>query len=47
MAIISSPANIKNLEHYKQISQKLAHAEGLTDERSACAGARRQSDCVD
>ena len=32
MAIISSPANMKNLEHYKQISQKLAHAEGLSDE---------------
>jgi hypothetical protein len=32
MAVISSPANIKNLEHYRQISQRLAHAEGLTDE---------------
>ncbi len=34
MVIISSPANLKNLEHYKQISQKLAHAEGLTDEEA-------------
>jgi hypothetical protein len=34
MAIISSPANIRNLEHYKQIAQKLAHAEGLTDEQA-------------
>jgi Zinc carboxypeptidase len=31
MMIISSPENIRNLEHYKAISQKLAHAEGLTD----------------
>src|SRR5579871_6003278 len=39
MAVISSPANIKNLEHYRQISQRLAHAEGLNDE-SARALAR-------
>jgi len=39
MAIISSPANIKNLAHYQQISQRLAHAEGLSDE-SARALAR-------
>jgi hypothetical protein len=31
MAVVSSPENIKNLEKYKQISQRLAHAEGLTD----------------
>ena len=31
MAIITSPANHKNLAHYKEISQKLARAEGLTD----------------
>src|SRR5580658_3427713 len=31
MAIISSPANIKNLDHYKQISSRLAHAEGVTE----------------
>src|SRR4051794_394935 len=30
MLIVSSPANIKNLEKYKDISQKLARAEGLT-----------------
>ena len=30
MLIVSSPDNIKNLEKYKDISQKLAHAEGLT-----------------
>jgi hypothetical protein len=32
MAVISSPANIRNLEHYRQISQRLAHAEGLNEE---------------
>jgi hypothetical protein len=31
MAIISSPENIARLDHYKEISEKLAHAEGLTD----------------
>jgi hypothetical protein len=31
MAIISSPDNIANLDHYKEISAKLAHAENLTD----------------
>ncbi|MDB5232194.1 MAG: peptidase, partial [Chitinophagaceae bacterium] len=31
MMIVSSPANLKNLDHYKEISQKLAHAEGLTE----------------
>src|ERR1700722_14033290 len=29
MAIITSPTNFKNLAHYKEISQKLARAEGL------------------
>ncbi|HTC75320.1 MAG TPA: M14 metallopeptidase family protein, partial [Edaphobacter sp.] len=31
MAIISSPENIAKLEHYKEISAKLARAENLTD----------------
>jgi hypothetical protein len=31
MAIISSPENMRHLAHYKEISQRLAHAEGLTD----------------
>lgn len=31
MLIISSPENIKNLDRYKTISQKLARAEGITD----------------
>src|SRR5438093_3032853 len=34
MAIISSPANLKKLERYKEIAQKLAHAEGLSDEQA-------------
>src|SRR5580693_81595 len=31
MVIISSPDNLKNLAHYKEISQKLARAEGVTE----------------
>lgn len=31
MAIVSSPANIKNLDRLKAISSQLAHATGLTD----------------
>lgn len=31
MAIVSSPANIANLERYRSISARLAKAEGLTD----------------
>jgi hypothetical protein len=34
MAIITSPANLKNLTRYQEISQKLAHAEGLSDEEA-------------
>ena len=34
MAIISSPANIRNLEHYREIAAKLAHAEGLTEDQA-------------
>ena len=34
MAIISSPENMKNLDHYREISQKLALAKGLTDEQA-------------
>jgi hypothetical protein len=32
MAILSSPENLRHLERYKEISQRLAHAEGLNDE---------------
>jgi hypothetical protein len=34
MAIITSPENHKKLARYKDIAQKLAHAEGLTDEQA-------------
>lgn len=34
MAILSSPENMRRLAHYKAISAKLAHAEGLTDEQA-------------
>jgi len=32
MMIVSSPENIKNLTHYKEISQKLARAENISEE---------------
>ncbi len=34
MAIITSPENFKNLDHYQDISRRLALAEGLTDEQA-------------
>jgi hypothetical protein len=34
MLIVSSAANTKNLDRYKQISQKLARAEDITDEQA-------------
>src|SRR5260221_2105935 len=34
MLIVSSPDNLKKLDHYKAISQQLAHAERLTDEQA-------------
>lgn len=34
MMIVSSPANIKNLDHFKDISLRLAHAENLSDEQA-------------
>jgi hypothetical protein len=34
MVIVSDPSNIKQLEKYKTISQKLARAEGLSDEEA-------------
>lgn len=33
--IVSSPANLKKIDRYKEISQKLARAENLTDEEAA------------
>ncbi|MDQ6828541.1 MAG: M14 family metallopeptidase, partial [Gemmatimonadota bacterium] len=32
--VISSPENIAKLDHYRDISSKLAHAEGLTDDQA-------------
>ncbi len=34
MAIISSPENLKKLDHYRDISARLAHAEGLTEDQA-------------
>jgi zinc carboxypeptidase len=34
MAIITSPANHKQLDKYKDISRRLGHAEGLTDDQA-------------
>ena len=34
MAIITSPANHAKLEHYRDISRRLALAEGVTDEQA-------------
>src|SRR5215813_285080 len=31
MAIVTSPANHRGLAHYQEISQRLGHAEGLTE----------------
>jgi hypothetical protein len=34
MLIVSSPDNIKNLDHYKDVAQKLARAERVTEEQA-------------
>jgi hypothetical protein len=34
MAIISSPENIRNLDHYREIARKLALAEGVNEEQA-------------
>ena len=34
MAIISSPKNMKSLDHFREINVKLAQAEGLTDDQA-------------
>ena len=39
MAIISSPENLKRLDHYRDISRRLALAEGLTDEQAQALAA--------
>ncbi len=35
MAVVSSPANLARLDHYKAISKRLAKAEGLTKDEAA------------
>lgn len=39
MMIISSPGNMAKLDHYKEISMMLAHAEDLTDEEAKALAA--------
>jgi hypothetical protein len=39
MAVVSSPENIRNLEHYRQIAEKLALAKGLTDDQAKALAA--------
>lgn len=39
MMIVSSPENMKKLDRYKEISQRLARAEGLTDEQARALAA--------
>lgn len=39
MLIVTSPENQKNLQKYKEISQKLAHAENLTKEQAKALAA--------
>ncbi|MBE3072643.1 MAG: peptidase, partial [Acidobacteria bacterium] len=39
MAIITSPENHKRLDRYKEISQRLARAEGLTDDQARALAA--------
>jgi len=34
MAVFSAPENIKRLDHYREISARLAHAEGLSEEQA-------------
>ena len=43
MAIFTSPENQKNLARYKEISQKLARAEGLTDDQARKLAAEGKS----
>ena len=34
MAVITSPENHRNLARYREIAQRLAHAEGLTEDQA-------------
>ena len=37
MAIITSPQNHRQIERYQEISARLAHAEGVSDDSGGCA----------
>ena len=39
MAIVSSPENLRRLDHYREISRRLALAEGLTDAQARALAA--------
>jgi hypothetical protein len=39
MAIITSPDNLKRLDHYREISRRLALAEGLSDDQARALAA--------
>ncbi len=39
MSVISAPENIRNLDRYRQLSKRLALAEGLTDEQARALAA--------
>lgn len=39
MAIVTSPSNLARLDHYKEISKRLALAEGLTDDEARALAA--------
>jgi hypothetical protein len=43
MAIITAPANFKKLDRYREISQRLARAEGLNDEQAKALAAEGKS----
>src|SRR5947199_1877558 len=38
MAIVSAPENLKSLDHYRDISRRLAAAEGLSDDEAHALG---------
>ena len=39
MMVVTDPANLKRLDHYKEIAARLARAEGLTDAQAAALAA--------
>ena len=47
MAIVTSPENHKKLDRYKDISRRLALAEGLTDDQARALAQGRQGRRLD